>query len=169
MVVVLYHILISILWILKNDISTGSFINGSNEEFYRCVYPKSKNICLSYLIRNVKKNFKEDLVIPVYIYVLSTILVEIVNFQDITIIIQDIFGSFGAITNTIFILIFLYIIKLYNIYQPKNMNDKSLHSALVINFNNSFLEYNYSNKNSIGSSSNPSEKSLNFSEINGLF
>ena len=44
MVVVLYHILISILWILKNDISTGSFINGSNEEFYRCVYPKSKNI-----------------------------------------------------------------------------------------------------------------------------
>jgi len=49
------------------------------------------------------------------------------------------------------------------------MNDKSLHSALVINFNNSFLEYNYSNKNSIGSSSNPSEKSLNFSEINGFF
>jgi len=57
------------------------------------------------------------LAIPVYVYVLFTTLIQIVNFNDeISIVVQDPFGTIGTIINNFIILLYLYIFKFYTIY-----------------------------------------------------
>ena len=101
---------------------------------------------LSYLIRNVKKNFKEVIIhikiikyiimqiinvfyyiqnlgIPVYVYVTTVTIKYIVEFQDdIPITVQDLFGYVGTIINTFVILYYLYINKIYTIHVLKSLD-----------------------------------------------
>ncbi|ORX84045.1 hypothetical protein BCR32DRAFT_242932 [Anaeromyces robustus] len=127
---VVFHLLIESLWNLKKDIKVVDALSTDYKVYQKCQYPKSKVIStlanfgillvgcmLSYSIRNVKDEFKENLVIPVYIYVLFMVITETINFQDnISLQIQDLFSAIETLANTLVILYFLYFSKFYNIY-----------------------------------------------------
>jgi predicted outer membrane repeat protein len=149
--IVSYHLLISLKWILKEDIKSTLSITSSYKEYAKCVYPTSKKICiiinfailligswLSYSIRNVKKNFRENLVVPVYVYVLFTIIIEVVNIEeDISIKIQDLFAEIGTIINTFVVLFYLYIDKLYSVYIAIEIENEKTRKSSRSQFGNS--------------------------------
>ncbi|ORX53774.1 hypothetical protein BCR36DRAFT_323002, partial [Piromyces finnis] len=102
---VLFYISVVVVSVKNNWIDNKSSLTNDLKEFKKCVYPKFMTLCtllnfivlfigciLSYSIRNVKKDFKENLNIPVYIYVTSVTLIEIVNGNDgISIVVQNLF------------------------------------------------------------------------------
>jgi len=47
--IVSYHLLISLKWILKEDIKSTLSITSSYKEYAKCVYPTSKKIWYEYI------------------------------------------------------------------------------------------------------------------------
>ncbi|ORX53771.1 hypothetical protein BCR36DRAFT_20609 [Piromyces finnis] len=127
---VLFYIIMLIIDIKNNWIDNKLSISSDFKEFRKCVYSKFISLCmllkfvilsfgciLSYLTRNVKRNFKENLNIPVYIYVLTKAMIKVISENDdISILAQDVFGCVGNTINTSVILYYLFINKLYTIY-----------------------------------------------------
>jgi len=74
------------------------------------------------------------LVIPIYVYVLFTTIIEIFNFNDsISVIVQDLFGSIGTIVINSVTLLYLYIFKFYSIYVHKTIEMNKSKSLENIN------------------------------------
>ncbi|ORX47605.1 hypothetical protein BCR36DRAFT_413546 [Piromyces finnis] len=129
--IVSYHIVVCVFWILTSKTNVESFFTADFHLYKKCVYSKTKIICtllnfsillvgcfLSYSVRNVQKNFKENLVIPVYIYVLFRIITEMFSLQEgISLKVQDLIGSISTIINISVTLYYIFISKFYNIYE----------------------------------------------------
>ncbi|ORX84041.1 hypothetical protein BCR32DRAFT_291626 [Anaeromyces robustus] len=107
--ILVIHLFFCLLWYKLNLLNAKPFYTNSNQEYYKCVYPKSSNITmafnyfiliygcfLSYSIRNVEKNFRENLTVPVYIYVIFRVLLQIIEIQNISIIVQDFLNEIGT-------------------------------------------------------------------------
>ncbi|ORX42550.1 hypothetical protein BCR36DRAFT_246714, partial [Piromyces finnis] len=111
MFITLIHLFSLTIWIIYKKIQLEIKINNNNEEFTYCKLPKSIIInnflnfsviaassLLSYFIRNVKKEFKENLSMPVYIYFVVNILVFITDQEnEISIKVKDLIQSMGSI------------------------------------------------------------------------
>jgi len=60
--------------------------------------------------------------VPVYTYTVFTIIMKIVDMQDeIAVTVQDLFNAFGTIIITTITIIFLYIIKIYDVFIKSSM------------------------------------------------
>ncbi|ORX42562.1 hypothetical protein BCR36DRAFT_416049, partial [Piromyces finnis] len=131
----MYHIILTMKWILLKDLRVETALTSDYKEYIQCHYPESKNISLiinssviivgiflSYSIRNVNKEFKENLAIPIYVIVIFTILEQVLEMQtDISIKIQIIVSATGALLKTFVVLYYLYFTKFYTIYIYKTV------------------------------------------------
>ncbi|ORX77550.1 hypothetical protein BCR32DRAFT_270573 [Anaeromyces robustus] len=127
---ILFHIMICTLWTILHKIESEPDLTGKKKIYQRCKYPKTRTYSIifnfavlflgcyfSYQIRYVKRNFQENLVLTVYVYVVTMIITEIINLQDkISITVKDSLSAAATILNTSVILIYLYFIKFYAIY-----------------------------------------------------
>ncbi|ORX47573.1 hypothetical protein BCR36DRAFT_92919 [Piromyces finnis] len=133
--IVSFHIVVVILWSLLGRIKVGSAYTNDKKVYQKCFYSKTSVLCVilnytilligfftSYSIRRVQSELREHLNIPVYVYVITMGIIEFINLQDeISLEVQDLFGSLGTIINTSVILYFLYISKFFDIYIYKNV------------------------------------------------
>ncbi|OUM57358.1 hypothetical protein PIROE2DRAFT_17689 [Piromyces sp. E2] len=136
------HLVILLLWIITDNISANVAYTPDYKEFTKCFYPKSNILdtvlnltvlsigtMLSYAIRGVSDNFKEQLSVPVYTYVVSTILMVYITMEkDINVNIQDFFNALGTIINTLVVT---------NTFQTLNNNQS--HNMLKSAISNSTL------------------------------
>lgn len=85
--------------------------------------------------------------IPVYTYILFTLLMEIINAQTgISLNVQDLFSVIGTTINTFITIHFLYTVKFYNLHErkyieSKNSLAKASGSLGNINGNNAMKKY----------------------------
>jgi len=142
-----FYVAISFIWIISKQIKVGLFDTQDLKEYKKCVLPRinilimiinffvlALGLYISYCLRNVDPKYKEDLVIPIYVYVLFTTIIEIFNFNDsISVIVQDLFGSIGTIVINSVTLLYLYIFKFYSIYVHKTIEMNK--SKSLENFN----------------------------------
>ncbi|KAL6625192.1 hypothetical protein LY90DRAFT_33616 [Neocallimastix californiae] len=147
--ILLYHVITVIFWIIFDNITVAKRYTVKEREYKQCTYPIWKKIntlfnlslllvdvSFSYANRHVKKNFKEHLTIPVYVYIVLTILMEFidVDYEET----QYVFDSFMMIINTSVILFFIFIRRYYKIllFNKTNAN----HIPLFISSNDLLRE-----------------------------
>jgi len=137
----LFHWVMSLGWFIFRKIDTKINNTADQKEFLRCEYPISKNLSmlfnlgilmcefvLSYAIRNVERKYKEALAIPAYVYIICTLLVNIMNNQSVlNVIIQDYFEIVGTIVNTSVIVHYLFLRKFIEIHRRKSLEASVSH------------------------------------------
>ncbi|ORX47341.1 hypothetical protein BCR36DRAFT_96532 [Piromyces finnis] len=152
-IMMLFHTLIlGICYITRNIRSVVLYNN--YREYNDCYFSDLKNLstifniiilfigyALSYATRGADKNFKERLSMPVYTYILFTILSEIINIgnEEISIIVQDFFNAFGIIINTLVIMYYLYIHKFISIFVHNQIIMEQQNPSKWKNTNNVFF------------------------------
>ncbi|ORX38754.1 hypothetical protein BCR36DRAFT_313404, partial [Piromyces finnis] len=154
-IIIIYHLTTTSMWILSDNIKVNHKYTINNEEYTACEYPLwSKlstllnlfllfvDISLSYVNRNVNKEFKESLSTPVYVYVISSIFMDIINIDYGAK--QYIFDACLMIINTIVILYFIFISKYFKIFYSYFNGSKEItsKSTLVITTNDLFGKFN---------------------------
>jgi len=129
------------------QIKVVSFETQDLKQYKKCVLPRVNifimiiNFCvlgfglyLSYSLRVVDQKYKENLVIPIYVYILFTTIIEIFNFNDdISVIVQDLIGSIGTIITNSVTLLYLFIFKFYSIYVHRSIELNRSRSSSINN------------------------------------
>ncbi|KAG4090729.1 hypothetical protein H8356DRAFT_1712144 [Neocallimastix lanati (nom. inval.)] len=122
----LYHVIIILLYVLTDvkpmEIDT-EFYN-----YYKCDYSRIKfaNVSVNalvlifgsiyaYFIRNFNRTFTEPLSVPVYVYSITSLLIEITYWINININAEDLIASIGILISMVTIIYYLYIIKFLRI------------------------------------------------------
>ncbi|ORX38757.1 hypothetical protein BCR36DRAFT_313396, partial [Piromyces finnis] len=155
MTILLYHLFTTSIWIVSDNIKVNHKYTINSEEYTACEYPLwSKlstilnlsllfiDISLSYVNRNINKKFRESLSTPVYVYVISSIFMDIINIDYGAK--QYIFDACLMIINTIVILYFIFISKYFKIFYSYFNGSKEItsKSTLVITTNDLFGKSN---------------------------
>ncbi|KAG4105766.1 hypothetical protein H8356DRAFT_924727 [Neocallimastix lanati (nom. inval.)] len=117
---VLYKIIIIVIWAFNQSVTlqTNNVID---------LTILSYTSYIAYLIRDVEKNFKEDLAATVYIYFIFEILSFIVNenLNGISILVQDLISSLSSIIYTTSVIINLFIKRFDILYIHYKINKKT--------------------------------------------
>ncbi|KAG4102830.1 hypothetical protein H8356DRAFT_929991 [Neocallimastix lanati (nom. inval.)] len=164
---VFLYVVVTGIYYIFDKIKLSAALTTDYKEFNKCEFPKSQRVCdlinysvlmvgcyLSYSIRNINSKFKEDLVVPVYVYVLCVIISWLIRTTDISLIVQDFFGGVGTILSTIVILIYIYIFKFIAIYYKRKIEEASASNSTNLKSNqnsnsNMLLNQNLSNSNTL--------------------
>ncbi|ORX57356.1 hypothetical protein BCR32DRAFT_308153, partial [Anaeromyces robustus] len=137
----MYHVVTVILFILLKKIQVKPKYTINEERYTVCSYPIWRKISvlfnlsllfidlsISYANRHVKKNFKESLTIPVYVYVVLLILMEFISVDYGEK--QYIFNACMVIIDSVVILYFIFIKKYFKIFIGKN-NEIGINTSLI--------------------------------------
>ncbi|OUM61506.1 hypothetical protein PIROE2DRAFT_12458, partial [Piromyces sp. E2] len=105
-------------------------INSNEEEFMNCKLPDTEiisnilnltivlvNSILTYDVRNVKKNFKENMAMPVYVYLVVNCLILITNQEkEMSLLVKDFILIIGSMISSFALLYWLYIDKFITLF-----------------------------------------------------
>ncbi|ORX78547.1 hypothetical protein BCR32DRAFT_282178 [Anaeromyces robustus] len=110
------HIIISSIWIINDSIEIKLAYTVSLQEYSKCIYPFTKTIgvifnlsilvfggILSYINKYISEKFKENLIMPAYIYIILTFLMEVMIMDATSVVGQIYFTAtvFGGILSYI--------------------------------------------------------------------
>jgi len=143
--VTILHFIMLTIWLKSDMVDTEKKLDINKKEYENCKLPNSEHFStiinliiiiissiLSYSIRDVKKEFKEPMAVPVYIYLLFQILVLIINAQsEMSLLFKDFIQAFGSQITVFVVLYNLYIIKFHTIFF--RLKIKSINSKRSIN------------------------------------
>ncbi|OUM60998.1 hypothetical protein PIROE2DRAFT_13114 [Piromyces sp. E2] len=136
------HLFIITILSITNSVKSIKAIDRKGQEYVDCEYHRSSisfvNITtiiieslIAYAIRKIDKKFKEPLSIPVYFYVIYIILYYVMKLVKDNILIYY-FSAIGTLMYSSVVLVFLFVIKFYNIYSNKDIENKKIKRLTVV-------------------------------------
>eukprot|EP00833_Pecoramyces_ruminatium_P011915 jgi/Orpsp1_1/1185947/evm.model.c7180000096167.1 len=143
----LIHLFLLYSWIVADEFDVEIKYTKKEEEFLNCSAPNleflselinliviSVSSFIAYQIRNIKKEFKESLAVPVYVYLLIEIMIVITNSMDeMPLLFKDFIHVIGSFISIVTVLYFIYINKFNTIsFRKKAMYINQLSSREVL-------------------------------------
>ncbi|ORX51373.1 hypothetical protein BCR36DRAFT_582922 [Piromyces finnis] len=110
LLIIILHLILIFVYEIFNEYKIVIELTSDNKEYMKCKKSKktftskvinlvilSAGSFLTYSIRNLKSEFKEDMTLTIYIYIIIEILLIIIDYQNVSPITIDLFNTIGPL------------------------------------------------------------------------